>query len=140
MDILDLGQMQSRGFKLNFEFFSLHKVIAQAINTLKFKAAKSRVTIVPPTMNKLNKHRLNCIWGDPQRCVQVLSNLLSNAVKFSKSNSHVEVKVDTKPLEGNEMELCLSVQDHGVGISPENVERLCMREFDAYEEHRSMNN
>jgi signal transduction histidine kinase len=71
--------------------------------------------------------------------MQVLINLLSNAIKFSKSNSHVEVNFDTKPLGGNNMELCLLVQDHGVGISPENVERLFMREFDAYEEHRSMN-
>ena len=87
MDFLDLGQLQSRGFKLNPEFFSLHKVIARAINTINFKAVHSRVTIVPPALNRVQNDTLKRIWGDPQRYVQVLINLLSNAIKFSKAGS-----------------------------------------------------
>ena len=96
-------------------------MIARAINTINFKAVHSRVTIVPPALNRSQNDTLKRIWGDPQRYVQVLINLLSNAIKFSKAGSQVEVRVDTRPLEANKITLRLSVRDHGVGISPENI-------------------
>lgn len=69
LDLLDLGQLQSHSFKLNMEYFSLQDVIDQAINIIGFKAVQAKVEIVPPALRKVDKNKLNRIWGDPQRYV-----------------------------------------------------------------------
>jgi PAS domain S-box-containing protein len=60
------------------------------------------------------------IWGcwDPMRIEQVIENLVSNAEKFGKSRP-VEVSVS-----GSAGHAHLVVRDHGVGIAPEERDRL----------------
>jgi signal transduction histidine kinase len=66
------------------------------------------------------------LWADPMRLGQVVDNLLSNAVKFTPAGGTVRstlgVKGDTVRLE---------VSDTGVGIPPDEVDRLFDRFFRA---------
>jgi signal transduction histidine kinase len=57
---------------------------------------------------------------DQQKFKQVLYNLLSNAVKFTDDGGRVEIVVS--PHEPNRMRL--QVRDTGIGIKPEDIERL----------------
>ncbi|MBN1205576.1 MAG: PAS domain-containing sensor histidine kinase [Myxococcaceae bacterium] len=57
-------------------------------------------------------------WWDPFKLGEVLVNLLSNAIKFGKGRS-IEI---TSCLENDEA--VLSVTDHGIGIAPEDLERI----------------
>ncbi|GGJ26345.1 CHASE2 domain-containing protein [Deinococcus roseus] len=61
---------------------------------------------------------------DDRAITRALLNLLSNAVKYSSPSSEVNVKLVVH----NE-EVLLSVQDHGVGLSPEDQQRLFGRFF-----------
>jgi PAS domain S-box-containing protein len=56
--------------------------------------------------------------GDPTRVRQILANLVSNALKFTTAGS-VAVR-----LTRDEMGLTLSVADSGIGIAPDQLERL----------------
>lgn len=56
---------------------------------------------------------------DKKRFLQVLENLLSNAVKYSPQAKQVLVSLGTQ-----KDKVVLAVQDFGVGISPEDQERL----------------
>jgi PAS domain S-box-containing protein len=58
------------------------------------------------------------IVADPLRLRQVLLNLLSNAVKFTGRGGRVRVSVRSEA--GS---MLISVQDTGIGIAPENLER-----------------
>jgi signal transduction histidine kinase len=58
------------------------------------------------------------IVADPLRLRQVLLNLLSNAVKFTGRGGRIRVSVRS---EAGSMQI--SVQDTGIGIAPENLER-----------------
>lgn len=64
------------------------------------------------------------IKGDRDRLQQVVINLLSNATKYSPDIKNIIVTVKEK----NE-ELIFSVRDHGIGISPENLENVFKRYF-----------
>ena len=57
--------------------------------------------------------------GDPTRLTQVLTNLLSNAIKYSPRGGRVWVR-----LEHSQEEILLSVSDEGVGIPPDEYERI----------------
>uniref|UniRef100_UPI003CF15817 sensor histidine kinase n=1 Tax=Hymenobacter sp. B1770 TaxID=1718788 RepID=UPI003CF15817 len=63
---------------------------------------------------------------DPSLLRKILVNLLSNALKYSGENSVVWVRADCR-----DQRLTLSVQDEGVGISPEDQEHLFERFFRA---------
>ena len=61
--------------------------------------------------------------GDCQRIEQILLNLCMNAVKFTPSG-RVELKLDIGELREGARELTFCVEDTGIGIAPEELDRL----------------
>lgn len=59
------------------------------------------------------------VQGDPTRLAQCVMNLLNNAVKFTPPGGRVALRVRQQ---GGQA--IVEVQDHGVGISPENLDRI----------------
>ena len=66
------------------------------------------------------------VWFDPNQLQKVISNLLSNAFKFTPAGGKITVQV-TK----GEHDTHVVVEDTGIGISPENKERVFDRFFQA---------
>ena len=62
--------------------------------------------------------------ADPQRIVQVLRNLLDNAVKYSPDGGLIIVRGEV-----HEEEVVISVADQGVGLAPEDLNRLFEKFF-----------
>lgn len=62
------------------------------------------------------------IFTDPEILRNILDNLISNAVKYSESDSRIEVRIVA---DGND--LLFSVQDHGIGIKKEDIDRIFER-------------
>lgn len=60
--------------------------------------------------------------GDPVHFRQILTNLAGNAVKFTQQGS-VRVSLDFRPHEGSE-QLSLEICDSGIGMSPEEIQRI----------------
>ena len=58
------------------------------------------------------------IMGDPLRIRQILFNLVSNAVKFT---DHGSISLRVRSLEGS---LSFEVEDQGIGIAEDNLERI----------------
>lgn len=63
------------------------------------------------------------LYGDPVRIRQILQNLLSNAIKFTKRGS-VTVMVEEMAREGSDLRLRLSVEDTGIGMSEQALQRI----------------
>jgi signal transduction histidine kinase len=57
--------------------------------------------------------------GDRDRLAQVVGNLYSNAIKYSPAGGQIRVE-----LRGNGDRVTLSVEDEGMGIAPEDQERV----------------
>ncbi len=62
------------------------------------------------------------VVGDAHRLEQVMVNLIQNAMAFSPQGSTVYVTLDAQ-----EEQACLTVRDEGIGMSPEETERIWER-------------
>ncbi|WP_051261886.1 ATP-binding protein [Desulfovibrio inopinatus] len=122
-DILDFSKIESQKFELHAIDFKLHDVIQMIMNSLGVLAAQKKIDLVW----KVDSSIPETLWGDPVRIRQVLINLIGNAVKFtSQGEISVEIENRTPPntASKNEIDLVFHVQDTGIGIQPEDLERI----------------
>jgi signal transduction histidine kinase len=68
--------------------------------------------------------------ADPLRVEQVMTNLIDNAVKYSPDGGPVTMRVESRTGGG---ELTVSVSDRGLGLDPEQAERVFERFYRAGE-------
>ncbi|MGD9100283.1 MAG: ATP-binding protein, partial [Anaerolineae bacterium] len=87
--------------------------------------------VVNDVARRTDKHRLvldfqdfPIVDADPQRIAQVLRNLLDNAVKYSPDGGIIVVRGEV-----NGDEVVVSVADQGVGLTPEDLNRLFEKFF-----------
>jgi PAS domain S-box-containing protein len=65
---------------------------------------------------------LPAVMGDAEQLVLVFQNLVSNAIKFRKESERPRVHVSAE--RGDEEEWIFSVEDNGIGIDPEQADRI----------------
>ncbi|MBI4379658.1 MAG: ATP-binding protein [candidate division NC10 bacterium] len=105
--------------ELSPETFSLTKAIEEITSTVSPLAKKKNIRV-----SRVISPPLEQVTLDQQRFKQVLYNLLSNAVKFTEVGN-VDILVDA--LDANRFRI--RVKDTGIGIKPENMNRL-FKEFE----------
>lgn len=129
-DLLDISRIESGRLRLEFKDVSLESVIEEALRALHGQVEAKRQTLkvdVSPG--------LPLVRGDRGRLIQVLTNLVSNAYKYTPEGGQIEIcarscSEDAKAVEQDGVVLC-SVADTGVGIAPEDQERLFTKYFRA---------
>ena len=117
-DILDFSKIEGGMLELESQPFDLIDCLEASIDLVEDAAVKKGLSIsytIPPTVPSM-------IVGDSTRLRQVLVNLLSNAVKFTERGS-VHITVSSQPAPSGH-EICFSVQDTGIGISGDRMDRL----------------
>jgi signal transduction histidine kinase len=67
---------------------------------------------------------LPTVWGDRDSLVRVTSNLLSNAHKFTPPGGRITVVAEALEEEGRETVVHVAVRDNGIGIRPEELEKV----------------
>jgi PAS domain S-box-containing protein len=122
-DVLDLAKVEAGRMELNPEIFQLAKAIEDVCAVAKPLAQKKNIKVFTRVSSELDVVTL-----DQQKFKQVLFNLLSNALKFTDEGGQVEIK--TEPNGAGHFRLL--VKDTGIGIRPEDLQRL-FREFEQIE-------
>ncbi|WP_017720859.1 hybrid sensor histidine kinase/response regulator [Kamptonema formosum] len=77
-------------------------------------------------INFVSQGRLNDAIMDDKMLRHILSNLLSNAIKYSPEGSTVDFELTALEHRGEEQSpaVVFRIQDRGIGIPPEDVDRL----------------
>ena len=112
-DILDLSKIEAGKMDLFVEDFELRPVVEDVVSTAQPLAEKTGARLVASGLEDLGVMR-----SDVTRIRQVLLNLLSNAYKFTQGGT-VRLAVSR---EGDQVRFVVS--DDGIGMSPEQLERL----------------
>jgi PAS domain S-box-containing protein len=113
-DILDFSKIEAGKLEMETVPLAPADLVDDAISTMSAAAAAKGLGLVG---EKLPELPTACL-GDPVRIAQILLNLLANAVKFTAQG---EVRLSASR-EGDS--LVFRVTDSGIGISPEQIERL----------------
>ena len=114
-DILDLAKVESGKIDLKPERLQLEPVVRDVASIVGGLARQRDIrieTLVAPEVGE--------VYLDANRLKQVLYNYLSNAIKFSREHGRVELRVRPDGAD----RFCIDVQDWGIGIKPEDVNRL----------------
>ena len=128
--ILDLARIEAGKVELEEEAVSISDLIHSVVTTLRPIADKKLVAI------ECRKRRTDAlIRVDQTKFKQVLLNLLSNAVKFTQPRGSVMVDY-SRDAEGD---LVISVKDTGVGIPPEQLQKV-LEPFEQVEDHLTRRN
>lgn len=119
-DILDFSKIEAGKLEMEYAVFQLKDVISNTVNLVKVTAKEREVALSVRVARDVPKQLI----GDSLRLGQVLLNLMSNAVKFSDAGSRVILNVATEEENDREAVLAFAVQDSGIGISPEQQDKL----------------
>jgi two-component system cell cycle sensor histidine kinase PleC len=112
-DVLDMSNLDAGQVQLQKSKVSLQECIGEAVSSIKADAASKNIQFEAPVVSDIE------IRADKDIIVKVLAKILHNAVKFTPEYGHVWVRTNFR--EGG---VEIIVQDTGVGISPENLERV----------------
>jgi CheY-like chemotaxis protein/HPt (histidine-containing phosphotransfer) domain-containing protein len=118
-DILDFSKIESGQMHIESIYFHLDDVLNKVTSIIQTRAQEKGLElhyVVDPDVPT------NLI-GDPLRLAQVLINLLGNAIKFTAKGS-VSVFFRATALSENQLTLDVAVEDTGIGMTPEQIEKL----------------
>ena len=118
-DILDYSKIESGKMLLDNTVFLLDDLVVYVIDSVSIKAKQKHIEL--STIIESNVPRR--LVGDSLRLGQILLNLVSNAVKFTEMGD-IRVKIELNHQMENLVSLHFSVSDTGIGLSPQQIDRL----------------
>jgi signal transduction histidine kinase len=116
-DILDLTKIEAGKLELNVEPVHLRGVLVSVLSVVKPRANEKGLkitTFLPKDLPPLH--------ADAAKLGQILMNLITNAIKYTPDKGRVSIEARVR---GGEVEI--RVTDSGIGISPEDQERIFER-------------
>ena len=113
-DILDISRIEAGELETDEEVIQVEKAIETVLFLVKDRAEAGKIDIVTEN-NTTDLYALL----DSRQFKQILLNLLTNAIKFTDPGGKVFVR-----LESVQDGFCVQVEDTGIGISPEYIERV----------------
>ena len=112
--LLDLSKLEIGEMKINLQEVDLAKFLNHLYASFE-SLAQSKHIIFNHSQNKLSQLGL----FDLDKLEKIVTNLLLNAFKFTAENGRINVRVEYL-----EKQISITVQDFGIGISPERLPHI----------------
>lgn len=118
MEILDIARLET-GYAIRRSETSLTALLQRLISVHEAEAAQKGITLLlePSTLQS----PLTCSF-DPHYLQRAISNLISNALKYSSTGDTVSIEATATA-----DEIMIAVTDTGIGIPPQDLERIFER-------------
>lgn len=122
-DILDLSKIEAGKMELTYGEYSLSSIIRDITGMITFRASEKGLEFIADVDEAIPDK----LYGDMVRVRQVITNILTNAVKYTDSGNvrlivrgqdNVSIKA------GETLNLTVTVKDTGIGIRPEDMDKL----------------
>ena len=114
-EILDITRIEAGKMPMQLSEFNLNELVPEVMTELDPVISRSKLTVAPRLWPDLPT-----VYSDRQKVKQIIVNLLSNALKFTHEGG-IRITVAYSPAERT---ASVAVADTGIGISPENHEKI----------------
>jgi len=111
-NLLDMSRIEAGELPVEPEPTDLRPIIDETTTEFQIMTGEHRIQVDAPS-------ELPRVMADPRRARQVLRNLVENAVKYSPGGGEIVIAVQRK----QDM-MQVSVDDVGIGIDPEQLDRI----------------
>lgn len=118
-DILDFSKIESGQMAIEHTNFSMDDVLKKVYDANEYRAEEKGIKFTCVTDQGISGY----LKGDPVHLQQILMNLVSNAIKFTQQG-FVELRCTMVGNENGKKSLFFLVEDTGIGISPENQNKI----------------
>jgi signal transduction histidine kinase len=113
-EILELTRLESDNFSLQIEKIDLNKLVLKIRKNFLLQGENKKISI--DVDQAKSPAYVNADYNYLSRAVE---NIVSNALKFTPEGGSILLKLDRE-----ENDIILSIQDTGIGIAPENIDRI----------------
>jgi signal transduction histidine kinase len=110
-ELVEMARVRGGTIRLTRARFDLGDVAREVAELSQLQSRSHPIRVVAPAPVEGD-------W-DRQRLAQVLTNLVSNAARYSPAGGEILVRVEVRGPDA-----AVAVEDHGIGITPEERERL----------------
>jgi two-component system phosphate regulon sensor histidine kinase PhoR len=118
-ELIELSRIESGKVPLKLTDTTPIDLITKSVDRLRLQAERSKLSI-----EIYCDPNLPLVLADEHRLEQVLVNLLHNAIKFTPAGGEIIVSAEIR-----DKKILFSVQDTGIGIPPNDLERIFERFF-----------
>lgn len=132
-DILDFSKLESGKMDILVSEYEPMSMINDVANIVMSYIHEKDVQFILDVSPDIPRQLL----GDSLHIKQVLLNIAGNAVKFTKSG-YVIIKIDTTKESDGEVVIRMTVQDTGIGVKKEDMEKL-FQSFQQIDSKRNRN-
>lgn len=123
-DVLDISRIESGKLKITKNEYNPHKLLEQ-VNAMILNQATEKALAYKA---EIDSNLPTVLYGDDGKIREIVINILSNAIKYTKQGS-VTLRVGCNAINDDNVVLEMQVEDTGVGISKQMLDRV----FDTFE-------
>jgi two-component system phosphate regulon sensor histidine kinase PhoR len=121
-DLMEISKLETGELKSDIQEVQLKAMVQEVVESLQYKANNEQVEI---DVHDIPEHLTVSV--DRNQIKQVLINLVENAIKYNRPGGRVTIGL--KPYPSNSHKVLLFVEDTGIGIDPEHLQRVTERFF-----------
>lgn len=129
--ILDISKIEANKLEIVKKEYEIGKVFDELIILTKSRIGDKPIefrSVIDPTIPPV-------LYGDHVRLKQIVLNILTNAAKYT-NEGYIEFKVDSVQ-KGGVCRLIISVEDTGIGIAKDKIDKLFTK-FERFDEEKNI--
>ena len=119
-DILEMGRIEEHKMTLEHESFNLKELCDDALVLCRLRASDRGITL----LNTSEPYAVDQgMIGSPTHIRRII-NLLDNSIKYNKHGGTVTFFSTVKPLNDTRALFCFTIEDTGIGMTPEFLKHI----------------
>lgn len=118
-EILDISKIESKKLEIVNVDYSTEKLFKSLTAMAETRVGSRQIQFI----HNYNHDIPPVLLGDYVRIKQIVVNLLTNAIKYTKEG-FIKLTFDCEKQDDNICRLIISVTDSGIGIKPENIDKI----------------
>ncbi|RCR66357.1 PAS domain-containing sensor histidine kinase [Larkinella punicea] len=118
-EFLSVGKLEEGKIEASYSLFDLEELVTNVITDVQGMLKPGQTIQTEPDC-------VSNVWLDPSLVRKMLVNLLSNAIKYSGENQPIRVRFWCR-----DGQVCLSIEDQGIGMSTDDQKHLFERFYRA---------